>query len=497
MREKSELPVVVIGAGPVGLAAAAHLLEQGLQPLIFESGPSAGAAVSEWGHIRLFSPWRYNIDAAARRLLEPTGWKEPRPTALPYGRELVERYLEPLAAVPAISTALRTGSRVVAVSREGMDKSHSKDRDLRPFLVRVESEDGSITDHLARAVLDASGTWHQPAPLGQAGLPAPGEAEARGILDPQHLAESMNTGTSTLPSIAHSVPAITGPLPDVTGRDRERFAGKHVLVVGSGHSAANTLLALTEVQRGDPDTRISWAVRGASVQRLYGGGPLDQLPARGMLGARLRRMVDDGRIDLTTSFTITGFAPAARASAPDTSTGLTVQGRTPDGPREMTVDVVVPTTGFRPDLGLLSELRLELDPAVEAPRELGPLIDPEFHSCGTVPAHGARALAHPEKDFYIVGMKSYGRAPTFLLATGYEQVRSVAAALAGDLAAAERVELDLPQTGVCSTSVPEQSEAVEAAAGAACCGTAGALGPEPVAVGFATGTEHGRSGDTP
>nr|WP_051442035.1 hypothetical protein [Arthrobacter sp. H14] len=478
--------------------------------------------MSEWGHIRLFSPWRYNIDAAARHLLEPTGWEEPRPTALPYGRDLVERYLEPLAAVPAISTALHTGSRVVAVSRDGMDKSHSKDRDLRPFLVRVQREDGSITDHLARAVLDASGTWHQPAPLGQAGLSAPGEAEARRVLDPQDAAPSAHTGVSALPSATHPVPvpAITGPLPDVVGRDRERFAGKHVLVVGSGHSAANTLLALTEVQRDAPDTRISWAVRGASVQRLYGGGSLDELPARGMLGTRLKRMVDDGKIELTTSFTITGFSPPPGASlsgSSDTTDSfpasnssqasgsnsvdssfrrVTVYGQTPGGPRGMIVDVVIPTTGFRPDLGPLCELRLELDPAVEAPRELGPLIDPEFHSCGTVPAHGAAALAHPEKDFYIVGMKSYGR-PTFLLATGYEQVRSVAAALAGDLAAAERVELGLPETGVCSTSLPEQSEVAEEAAGAACCGTPAAPGPEPVSVGFATGTAHGRSGGRP
>ena len=112
---------------------------------------------------------------------------------------------------------------------------------------------------------------------------------------------------------------------------------------------------------------------------------------------------------------------------------------------------MVPCTGFRPDLDILRELRLDLDPAVEAPRELGPLIDPEFHSCGTVAPHGARLLAHPDKDFYIVGMKSYGRAPTFLLATGYEQVRSVAAALAGDREAADTVQLELPETGVCSS----------------------------------------------
>jgi hypothetical protein len=154
--------------------------------------------------------------------------------------------------------------------------------------------------------------------------------------------------------------------------------------------------------------------------------------------------------------------------------------------RAVEVDRVIPATGFRPDLSILSELRLDLDPAVEAPKALGPLIDPDFHSCGTVPAHGAKVLAQPEKDFYLAGMKSYGRAPTFLMATGYEQVRSIAAALAGDAEAADAVELQLPETGVCSTSVPAAAEED------ACCGTAAV----PLDIGFPTGLRHGRTGGT-
>ena len=160
--------------------------------------------------------------------------------------------------------------------------------------------------------------------------------------------------------------------------------------------------------------------------------------------------------------------------------------------RTLEADVVVPCTGFRPDLDILRELRLNLDPAVEAPTELGPLIDPEFHSCGTVAPHGAKLLAHPDKDFYIVGMKSYGRAPTFLLATGYEQVRSVAAALAGDREAADTVQLELPETGVCSSDAGTSCDVPAAAAApeSSCCAA-----PEPVLVGFPTGLSHGRSGD--
>lgn len=316
-------------------------------------------------------------------------------------------------------------------------------------------------------------------PLGQAGLPAPGESEA----------------------VAAGL--IAEPLPDVTGADRARFAGRHVLVIGAGHSAANTLIALGQLAKNEPGTRISWAVRGADASRLYGGGDLDGLPARGQLGTRLRGLVEDGYVELHTSFTATSFA---------VGDGLAVTGSTPNGNLTLNVDVLIPATGFRPDLDILREIRLELDPIVEAPRDLGPMIDPEFHSCGTVPAHGAAVLAHPDKDFYIAGMKSYGRAPTFLLATGYEQVRSIAAALAGDQAAANQAHLELPETGVCSTDLggscdlppangTELDEAADSCCGAPAEDTASAeeapaaccAAPEPVLLGIPTGLAHGRS----
>jgi thioredoxin reductase len=449
------LPVAVIGAGPIGLAAAAHLLERGLEPLIFEAGPTAGWAIEQWRHIRLFSPWRFNLDAAAVRLLDGTGWDSPRLTALPYGGELIDNYLTPLAATPAIAPLLQTGARVIAVTRQGMDKTHTRDRATTPFTVRVEHDGGEVRDHTVSDVIDASGTWSTRNPLGTAGLPAIGEEAAAGRISP--------------------------PLPDVAGRDRASFAGRRVLVVGAGHSAANTLISLAGLAKEEPATTILWAVRGPSAEKVYGGGDLDGLPARGQLGSRLRRLVEAGTIELHT-----GFGIAALKSLDSGVSMEAVDGRTLDA------DVVVPCTGFRPDLDILRELRLDLDPAVEAPTGLGPLIDPEFHSCGTVPPHGAKLLAHPEKDFYIVGMKSYGRAPTFLLATGYEQVRSVAAALAGDREAADTVHLELPETGACSTDSGTSCDApapVAAAAETGCCAA-----PEPVLVGFPTGLAHGRSG---
>ncbi|SDS34160.1 Thioredoxin reductase [Brevibacterium sandarakinum] len=432
-----ELPVVIIGAGPVGLAAAAHIRERGLAPLVLEAGDTIGAAIRQWGHTRLFSPWRYNIDSAAERLLATTGWQSPDPDALPTGHELIEDYLTPLAT--ALGDTVKTGSRVVAVSREGIDKTRSADRDATPFLVRVTDSDGSSEDLLAHSVIDASGTWEQPNPLGRSGLPAPGEVEA----------------------VARDL--IVTPLPAVVGIDRDRFAGRHVLVVGAGHSAANTLLELADLAREEPTTRISWAVRSADVSHVYGGEDNDDLAARGALGSRLRSLVESGGINVHTSFVITGF------DSSDNHLNISATGR--DGDSQLDVDVLVPATGFRPDLSILSELRLDLDPAVEAPSQLGPLIDPEFHSCGSVAPHGERQLAHPDAGFYIVGMKSYGRAPTFLMATGYEQVRSIAAALAGDRAAADDVHLNLPETGVCTTDL-----------GGSC--DAPAM-PQPVAIGAA------------
>lgn len=456
MDSAKNLPVAVIGAGPVGLAAAAHLLERGLEPLIFEAGTTVGAAIEQWRHIRLFSPWRFNLDAAAVRLLEASGWESPRPTALPYGGELIDRYLTPLAALPVISSHLQTGARVIAVTRAGLDKTHTRHRESTPFVVRVEHADGEIRDHTVAGVMDASGTWSTRNPLGTSGLPAIGEDS--------------------------DADRISSPLPDVTGRDRGAFAGRRALVVGAGHSAANTLINLADLAKDEPDTRILWAVRGPSAERVYGGGDADGLPARGQLGSRLRRLVEAGTIELHT-----GFGISALKSLASHVTVESVDGRT------LGADIIIPCTGFRPDLDILRELRLNLDPAVEAPTELGPLIDPEFHSCGTVPPHGAALLAHPDQNFYIVGMKSYGRAPTFLLATGYEQVRSVAAALAGDREAADTVQLELPETGVCSSDAGTSCDvpaATAVASESACC-----AGPEPVLVGFPTGLAHGRSGD--
>lgn len=377
------------------MAAAAQLATRGIDFVVLEAGDQVASSVAQWGHVRLFSPWRFNIDGTARALLAAQGWTAPDPDQLPAGAELIEHYLAPLTAHPAIAQHIRYGARVTAISPS--------------FELRLSNGDQLA----ARAVIDASGTWLTPNPLGSNGSPARGELEAR------------------------SAGRVFDGMPDVLGKQRPDFAGKLVAVAGAGHSATGTLLALIELARQEPETRVVWLVRAASPERAYGGGEADALPARGAIGARVKALVRAGKVAVHNGFVIEAVTADNIVSA--------------DG-RTVAAEVIVNATGAHADHDLAAQLRLDLDPSLGATRALAPLIDPSKHSCGTVPPHGVDELAHPEPGFYIVGAKSYGRAPTFLLATGYEQVRSITAALAGDWEAARNVQLVLPETGVCSSS---------------------------------------------
>ena len=429
------LPVAVIGAGPVGLAAAAHLITRGIAVKVYEAGPTIGANLLDWGHVRVFTPWRYCVDAAAVNFLENRGWRLPPADAFPTGAELVADYLEPLAKTRELAGIIETGARVEAISRHGLDKVVSRQRGTRPFELAVTAAAGARRD-LARAVIDVSGTWTTPNPLGASGLPANGESR---------LGDRIAYG-----------------IPDILGRHRDLYAGRTTLVVGAGHSAANVLLELAQLADASPGTSFLWATRSTNLVRIYGGGDADQLPAHGELGAEVRELVESGRARLVTGFAITAVR--------EIDGRLTIGGETGEGSRQIgPVDRIIAATGQRPDLSLTRELRLDLDPWLECAKALGPLIDPNEHYCGSVPPHGHRELAHPEPGFYTAGIKSYGRAPTFLLLTGYEQVRSIAAAIAGDQAAADDVRLVLPETGICTT----QNENAEAST-AGCCG-----GPAP------------------
>ncbi|MFG6446787.1 arsenic resistance N-acetyltransferase ArsN2 [Roseateles sp. BYS180W] len=441
---EDDLPVAVLGAGPVGLAAAAHLMERGIPFVVLEAGSRVAANLLDYGHVRLFSPWQYNVDPTMAKLLEPTGWVAPPQGELPLASEIVERVLQPFSLLPTVASSLRLDTRVVSVSREGLDKVKSAGREMAPFVIRA-IQAGHPIELRARAVVDATGTWSTPNPVGANGLPAIGEPEAAA--------------------------QIFYGIPDLQGALRQRYEGKRTLVVGAGHSAANILLDLADLAKQSAGTRLVWAVRSPAPPRVFGGGAADALPARGQLGASLRRLRDSGTLEFFSGLRITEIRRGGGQ--------LTVLGLDPQRQPVVVegIDEIICATGQRPDLSLTSELRVKLDPWLESTEALGPLIDPNLHSCGTVRPHGHRELAHPEPGLYTVGTKSYGRAPTFLMATGFEQVRSVVAAIAGDLVAADRVELELPETGVCSLSPADSPER-----DGACCGPAPDASAEAVVV---------------
>jgi hypothetical protein len=258
-------------------------------------------------------------------------------------------------------------------------------------------------------------------------------------------------------------------MPDVLGAMRARYAGKTVAVTGAGHSAIGTLIDLARLADEAPGTQAIWLLRGEDPAKSFGGGANDKLEARGALGSAFAVLVASGKIAVHSGFRIGHLS--------EIDGRLRIATRAASCARAVIADELVVSTGFRPALDFLRELRLSLDPALECPPELAPLIDPNLHSCGTVRPHGARELAQPEPGFYFAGMKSYGRAPTFLMLTGYEQVRSIVAEIAGDHEAARKVELVLPETGVCGGPGP-LAAARSVASG--CCG--GPPAPEVKAV---------------
>lgn len=435
MAPTSSRPLVIVGAGPIGLAAAAHAQARHLPTVVLEAGDAPASAVREWGHVRLFSAWRELVDPAAVELLAGKGWRGPDPDAYPTGDEWVDGYLAPLAETLAGTDEVdvRFGHRVVGVAKQGRDRLVDSGRDDSAFTVLVETGRGRVRLEAA-AVIDASGTWGGPNPLGADGLPALGELE-------------------NADRITYGIPDFSDPA------IRARYAGKRVAVAGRGASAQNTLVGLVGLAADVPGTEVVWLLRRPNADDAFGGGDNDQLEARGALGQRAEAAVAAGPVESVYSFRTSEVITAGDGRL----TLVDVDGRTVDG-----VDEVVVVTGFRPDLSWLSEVRLDLDPVLSSPTRLAPLIDPNVHSCGTVYPHGAAELQQPEQGLYLAGMKSYGRAPSFLTLTGFEQTRSIVAAIAGDHEAAARVDLVLPESGVCGGAGVFDGEPTDANGGGCC-----------------------------
>lgn len=407
---EENLPVAVLGAGPIGLAAAAHLYDRHIPFVLFEAEEFAHN-VRSWGHVSLFSPWAYTMDAVAKKILQQGGWEAPNEKFIPTGKELFDEYLQPLAQM--LAEHIYTHHRVMAITREQTDRLKSANREQQPFLLYVTTPEG-MKVWKASAVIDATGTWGNPNPAMSHGVWLPQEQDLREWID-------------------YHIPNVHA--------QQARFANRNIAVVGAGHSAINSLLQLAELKQSYPQTEITWVLRKKRMEEAFGGGSKDELAARGELGLRIAELVNRQIVQVVTPFHIQSM---------EKKNGIVLTSA------ELQLgefDRLIVNTGSRPSFDIHRELRFEADAISEAVPALAPLIDPNEHSCGTVKAHGEKELRQPEPHFYIVGSKSYGRAPTFLLATGYEQVRSVVAFLAGDVEAAAQVQLSLPETGVCHSGL--------------------------------------------
>ena len=403
MTHPSEPPrrrVAILGAGPVGLEAALATHDAGMDVTVYELADQVGGNVRDWAHVRLFTPWEMNVSPRARRHLERAGTEVPAGEERPTGRELARRLLDPLAALPWIAPGVRTGVRVRSVGREGLlkdDEIGTGGRAGRPFRLLLADGEGREWVEEADVVLDCTGTWHRPNPLGAGGIPAPGESSAAD-------------------RILRRIPA---------PEEMEELAGRRVLLVGAGHSAQTAARFLAESAEAH-GTRVTWAIRSGDPD--FGAVADDPLPGRAQLAEEARRLAstEDGPLDAWPGTTVEGVSLS--------EAGVAVALATPGGPREVVVDRIVSLTGSVGDHGLYRQLQVHECYATSGPMGLSAALlgAGGGGDCLVQPEMGADVLRNPEPDFFILGSKSYGRNSTFLLRVGWDQVDQVFALLTAE-----------------------------------------------------------------
>ncbi len=394
--------LAILGAGPIGLEAAAHALELGFDAHVFERG-EVGAHLVAWGHVRMFTPWRMDIGPATARLLAKHGIAVPSGDDCPTGLELAEQVLQPLAALPEFKGRVHAHSQVVQVARHGARKGDllgKPERATHPFRMLVRDAGGRESYLHAHSVVDATGTFGTPNAAGTGGIPARGET---------YLAPQMSYHPD-----------------DVRGLRRERHAAKTTIVIGNGASALTTVAALAQLASEVPATRTIWITRRDTPGFAHESAE-DSLPARAALYAEGRRL-QSGTVESVKwvgGCEVEGFeynsathryrVNLARGGAQQTEEG----------------DQVIVNCGYGPDGALHRELQIHECYASLAPMKLAAaLLDSGASDCTTVPAFGVAQLANPEPHYFIVGAKSHGRGSQFLLQTGYAQVADVLGALA-------------------------------------------------------------------
>ena len=389
--------VAIIGAGPTGLDAALACRERGLLPTVYEASPRPAAAIRDWGHVRMFTPWEMNVSSRMRRALATAGEPVPAGDGLPTGHELADRLLDPVARLPELAPRLRLRTAVKAVGRRGLTKDEeigTAERARRPFRLLVEGPEGERVEE-ADAVLDCTGIWGNPNSLGDAGIPAPGE-EALG-----HRIERR------LPAFAD---------------DPGDWAGRTILLAGAGHSAQTAASDLARLAADAAGTRVIWAVRNHAPDWDAVEG--DPLPQRAALVAEAERLRGGGSpaIDMRLGSAVEALSERAGRIVVTLRNGEA---------EDVEVDRVLSLTGGVGDNRLYRQLQVHECYATCGPMSLSAaLLGSGAGDCLEQQSHGAEALRVPEPNFFMLGSKSHGRYGLYLMRIGYDQVDDVMGVLA-------------------------------------------------------------------
>lgn len=387
--------IAILGAGPVGLEAALAASERGFSFKLYETAPHVGGNIRQWGHVRLFTPWETNVSLRMRHHLEAAGAGVPSGDTCPTGDELVDRVLTPVAALPEIAPYLRLSTRVIAVGRSRLLKHESigtTERAERPFRLVLRDASGRESTQEADIVLDCTGTYGTPNALGNGGIPAPGETAHEELI------------LRHIPNVAAETSA---------------WEGKSILVVGAGHSAQTAICDLAAFAQYHPGTTVVWLLR--SEEPEWRIDPDDPLPERSRLTARAAEIARVGSPGVET---LTGFVVDAVERSGDR---LIVDLARQDGSIEhRAFDIVLSLTGYIGDAGLYRQLQVHECYATSGPMKLAAaLLGQESADCLDQVSHGPETLTNPEPNFYLLGVKSYGRTTSFLMQIGYSQVDEV------------------------------------------------------------------------
>ncbi|MCH7989360.1 MAG: monooxygenase [Planctomycetes bacterium] len=414
--------MAVIGAGPIGLEAALYAVGAGYDVNVYESGRIANH-VQHWGHVRLFSPFGLNVSPWGREAVASLigAGELPDDSAILTGREFVRRYLIPLSKTPQLDGRIHENTKVVSIGRSSLWKQDligNSERAKDPFRLLLEDDRG---ERIAEAdlVLDCSGTYGNHNHIGAGGIACPGEL--RTLTDNNYI------------------------LPDISGNDRDRFAGCKTLVVGSGYSAATSVVSLARLVDEETGTRIIWLTRSnrtPPITRIEN----DQLPERDRLAVTANQLATDenspvewrasiriSRVDFdkpSQQFHVTILPASGGHQPPDSSFKNDVESGQGDETTKLIVDNIIANVGYKPDRNVYEELQIHECYATQGPIKLAAeLLGETSHDCLSQTSHGAETLKNPEPGFFILGSKSYGRNSQFLLKIGIQQIQELFAIL--------------------------------------------------------------------